>query len=85
MGIALILISKPKIARLAKHVLFALSHMLLQIGLVVESFQTWHAHPLMTIGHLVLKVILEAPVVFESADAYIAEDIVAGGVVEVVL
>ena len=56
-----------------------------KLHLAVEAEQTGQAREPMIDMVVVLEVVLEAPLVLESAEAQIAEDVVTAGVVDVVL
>ena len=57
----------------------------IQLRLAVEAEQTSQARKPMVDMVVVLEMVLEAPLVLESAEAQIAEDAVTAGVVDVVL
>jgi hypothetical protein len=83
--VALLLRPEGTLARHAPSVLLRPLQVHIQLHLAVEAEQTSQAREPMIDMVVVFEVVLEAPLVLESAEAQIAEDVVTAGVVDVVL
>jgi hypothetical protein len=83
--VALLLRPEGTLACHAPSVLLRRPQVPIQLHLAIEAEQTSQAREPMIDMVVVLEMVLEAPLVLESAEAQIAEDVVTAGVVDVVL
>ena len=83
--VALLLRPEGALACHAPSVLLRYLEVPIQLRLAIEAEQTSQAREPMIDMVVVLEMILEAPLVLESAEAQIAENAVTAGVVDVIL
>jgi hypothetical protein len=85
MCVPLILVAESPMTGVAHHVFLPSTQMFCQLNLTAEAEQARQTHKLVTDGVVVFKVVLETIFIFERAQAQIARDFMAHGVVDVIL
>jgi hypothetical protein len=83
--ITLVLISEVTMACIASHMLSRCAQMKLHLMVALEAQKTGQTYKLMPDSIVVLEMIAKTPLVLESAEAEVTEDIVIERVVDMIL